>query len=185
MFGSSGGAQIGLDLATRHAEKVRALVAHEPPAIMLLEDPSAALAAGNEIHDTYLREGVDAAMGKFFAMNGLENEAGEGEAPPEFDMPPEAAETFARVSGNFEYWLAHGMLPLSLDTPDIDTLRAGKPRMVVGLGEESEGQMIYGMGTALARRLGVKPVIFPGDHMGFEPHAEAFAEVLHDAFSGE
>jgi hypothetical protein len=26
------------------------------------------------------------------------------------EMPPEATETLARVSGNFEYWLAGGMV---------------------------------------------------------------------------
>ena len=54
-------------------------------------------------------------------------------------MPPEAQETFARVSGNFEYWLAYGMLPLSLYEPKIETLRKGKPRIVIGLGEQSKG----------------------------------------------
>ena len=88
-------------------------------------------------------------------------------------MPPEAAETFARVSGNFEYWLAHGMLPLSLYEPKVETLRKGKPRIVVGLGEQSRGQPIYEMGTALAEKLGVEPVAFPGDHMGFESQCRA------------
>ena len=41
---------------------------------MLLDDPSAALAADTEIYDTYRREGVDAAMQRFFAMNGLEDD---------------------------------------------------------------------------------------------------------------
>ena len=41
VFGTSGGAQIGLNLAARHPDLVRIVVAHEPPAIMLLDDPSA------------------------------------------------------------------------------------------------------------------------------------------------
>ena len=184
MFGTSGGAQIGLNLAARYPDRVRALVAHEPPTIMLLDDPSDALADDKAIHDTYRREGVDAAMAKFFAMNGLEDGVEQGDAPPEFDMPPEAAETFARVSGNFEYWLAHGMMPLSLYRPDVDALRKGKPRIVVAIGEQSAGQPIHDMGMALAKKLGTRPVMFPGDHMGFEPHADAFAETLHRTFDG-
>jgi pimeloyl-ACP methyl ester carboxylesterase len=190
VFGTSGGAQIGLDLAARHPQLVHTLVAHEPPAIMMLPDPSQAVAAGRDLHETYLREGVDAAMGKFFAMSGLdEGDPGEGGGPgegensavPEFDMPPEGAETFARVSGNFEYWLAHGMLPLSLYQPNVAVLRKGKPRIVIGLGEQSRGQPIYEMGTALAEKLGVEPVAFPGDHMGFESNAEQFVESLGNA----
>jgi pimeloyl-ACP methyl ester carboxylesterase len=177
VFGTSGGAQIALDLATRHPGLVRTVVAHEPPAIMLLPDPSEALAADHDLHETYLSDGVDAAMTKFFSMNGLDG-GGEGDGPPEFDMPPEAAETFARVSGNFEYWLAHGMLPLSLYEPKVDVLRKGKPRIVIALGERSKGQPIYEMGSAVAEKIGVEPVHFPGDHMGFESDSEAFATAL-------
>ena len=57
VFGTSGGAQIGLNLAARHPKLVRALVAHEPPSTMLLDDPSAALAADKDLYDTYLNEG--------------------------------------------------------------------------------------------------------------------------------
>lgn len=185
VFGTSGGAQIGLNLTARYPERVRTLVAHEPPAIMLLDDPSESLAADQELYDTYRREGVDAAMVKFFAMNGLADEPEQEEAPPEFDLPPEAAETFARVSGNFEYWLAHGMMPLSLYHPAVDALRAGRPRVVVAIGEESAGQPIYGVGMALVEKLGTEPVMFPGDHVGYGPHAETFAETLHQAFSDE
>jgi pimeloyl-ACP methyl ester carboxylesterase len=183
VFGTSGGAQIGLDLAARHPQLVDTLVAHEPPAIMMLPDPSQAIAADKDLHETYMREGVDAAMGKFFAMSGLEGE-GESDGPPEFDMPPEAQETFARVSGNFEYWLAHGMLPLSLYEPKVEALRKGKPRIVIGLGEQSKGQPIHEMGTAVAKKLGIEPVTFPGDHLGFETDTETFAKTLDKALRG-
>src|SRR6185503_7000120 len=109
VFGTSGGAQIGLNLAARHPRAVNALVAHEPPTVMLLDDPSAELAGIRALQDTYRREGVDAAMAQFFAANGL----GEGDGPSFEEMPPDAMETFQRVSGNFEYWLAEGMMPLS------------------------------------------------------------------------
>jgi len=180
VFGTSGGAQIGLNLAARHPERVKTLVAHEPPSMMLLDDPSEALAADRELQEIYRRDGVDAAMGAFFAMNGL---GGEGdEAPPEFDMPPEATETFQRVSGNFEYWLAHGMIPLSTYRPDIEALRSGKPHIVVAIGEGSAGQPIHDMGVALTRKLGIEPAPFPGDHMGFESDPNGFAEAIHQAF---
>jgi pimeloyl-ACP methyl ester carboxylesterase len=183
IFGTSGGAQIGLNLAVRHPERVRALVAHEPPTMMLLDDPAPSLAAGQELYDTYRRDGVEAAMQKFFADNGPHADPEHGDGPPAFDMPPEAAETFARVSGNFEYWLAHGMLPLSHYRPDVAALRAGTPRIVVGFGEQSVGQPIHAMGSALAARLGTTPVDFPGDHMGFDPHAKSFATTLHRALA--
>lgn len=177
VLGTSGGAQIGLDLAVRHAQHVRALVAHEPPTMMLLDDPGPHVAANQALYDTYMRDGVDAAMGQFFSANGL----GSDTPPAEVEMPPEAMEVFARVSGNFEYWLAHGMIALSSYVPDVDALRAGTPRIVVAIGEQSVGQPIHEMSLGLAARLARDPVMFPGDHMGFETLAEPFAEALHRA----
>jgi pimeloyl-ACP methyl ester carboxylesterase len=184
VFGTSGGAQIGLNLAARYPELVRTLVAHEPPSMMLLPDPSAEIAAARALYDTYRTEGVEAAMQKFFTDNGLAD-GPEQEAPPEFAPTPDEAETFARVSGNFEYWLAHGLLPLSFYRPDVDALRAGKPRVVVAIGEHSVGQPIERMATALADSLRTAPVTFPGDHMGFGPQAGPFAVSLDRAFSAE
>ena len=37
------------------------------------------------------------------------------------------------------------------------------------------------MGAALAAKLGVEAVVFPGDHLGFEPEAPAFAKALDAA----
>ena len=178
VFGTSGGAQIGLDLAARHPELVAGLIAHEPPVVMLLDDPSAALEADAAILDAYRRDGVDAAMQTFFALNGLEDAVEPDDGPPG-DLPsPEEAATFERVSGNFEYWLAHGMIPLSMYRPDIEALRSGRPPVVVAIGERSAGQMIHAMGVALAERLGTAPIVFPGDHMGFDTDVEAFAATL-------
>jgi len=178
VFGTSGGAQIGLDLAARHPELVTTLVAHEPPAMMLLADPAADIAETQALHELYRTQGIDAAMAAFFGGNDLDGPAAEGDAPPEFDLPPEAAETMGRVMGNFDYWLAHGMRPLSFHTPDVAALRA--TNVVVGISVESEGQSIARMSRALADALGVDPVAFPGDHVtGFDgPNAAAFAEVL-------
>lgn len=185
VFGTSGGAQIGLNLAARHPHLVKTLVAHEPPTVLLLDDPSAALESNRLILETYRRDGVDAAMGLFFAMNGLGEDEGEASGPPPMDdMPPEALETFLRVSGNFDYWLAHGIEPLSLYQPQTDVLQRGAPRVVVALGEQSAGQPIAAMAAALATRLRTRPVAFPGDHMGFEPQPEAFAAALHRQFAG-
>lgn len=177
VFGTSGGAQIGLSLCARHPASVSVLVAHEPPSIMLLADPEPALAGERALYETYRRDGVEAAMGQFFAENGLDG-------PPDFDMPPEAAETFGRVAGNFEYWLAHGMLPLSTYRPDIEALRRGQTRIVVAIGAGSAGQPIEAMGVALADQLGIKPTAFPGDHMGFESHMAEFAAAMDRAFQG-
>ena len=55
-------------------------------------------------------------------------------------------------------------MPLSLYRPDVDALRAGKPRVVVGIGEQLAGQTIHDMGMALADKLGTEPVLSRRPH---------------------
>ena len=92
--------------------------------------------------------------------------------------------TFKRVSGNFEYWLAHGMLPLGRYRPEVETLRSGTPRIVIGLGAASTGQPIAAMGISAAKALGTDPVVFPGDHVGFASHTAEFVETLDRILRG-
>jgi len=67
VFGSSGGAVVGLALVTAHPGQVRTLVAHEPPVIELLPDRAELRAQISDIYDTYQAEGPDQAMAKFMA----------------------------------------------------------------------------------------------------------------------
>jgi len=89
-----------------------------------------------------------------------------------------------RIMGNLDFFLGHGVGPISSYVPDIAALRAGSVRVVAGIGETSVGQLAHRGGVALAERLGTDPVTFPGDHGGFGSHPEAFAEVLHRVFRG-
>ena len=177
VFGTSGGAQIALALAAHRPDLVATVVAHEPPCTMLLDDPSKVLAHDRRVYDTYQEEGVEAAMALFFGMNELDGDPG----PPESE---EEAATFERVAGNFDHFLGHGLLPLSLYRPDTEALRRNGTRVLIGLGEGSVGLDIHAMGLALARALEVEPVVFPGDHLGFETDPAAFAEALRGALSG-
>ncbi len=185
VLGSSGGGQIGLNLAARHPERVRTLVAHEPPCVQVLPDPSEALAGMQEVYDTYRRQGVGPAMQKFMRLAGLGGGPQHEGAPPQFEPTPEAKEAFARIDGNLDYFLAHGLKPTSLYVPDVDALRAGPVRVVVGIGESSGGQLAHRTAIALAEKLGTEPVTFPGDHAGFGSHPDNLAETLHRVFRGE
>ena len=172
VFGSSGGALVGLELVSQYPEQVRALVAHEPPLTRLLDDTDEHARFGREIYDTYLSEGVGPAMGKFLVSAGLDQDPPQPPASP----TPEMAETMARMQGNFDFFLGHMLLPLSDYAPDIPRLRSLP--ITVAVGEASEGQLAYRTAVALAERLGKEPTVFPGDHGGFNSHPEAFARRL-------
>jgi pimeloyl-ACP methyl ester carboxylesterase len=82
VIGSSGGATVGLALVTAHPGQVHTLVAHEPPVVELLPDSAQIRAEFEDIYGTYLADGAEKAMRKFFAAAGL------GGAPePEADAP--------------------------------------------------------------------------------------------------
>ncbi len=181
VLGSSGGAQIGLNLAARHPERVDVLVAHEPPCIHLLPNAEEHREFAGEIYETYLASGANAAMQKFLAVTGLGAGSKPGNAVP---PPPGLRESFARMQGNLDYFFAHGFRPISLFVPDVATLRSGKPRIVIGVGETSAGQIAHRTALALSERLGIAPVVFPGGHGGYNDLPAGFAEELKAALGG-
>jgi hypothetical protein len=84
-----------------------------------------------------------------------------------------------RIMGNLDFFLGHGLRPIGRYVPDVAALRAGPARVVVGVGEATEGQLAHRAAAALAERLGTVPVAFPGDHGGYVARPAAFAEKLH------
>ena len=177
VLGSSGGAQIGLSLAARHPHHVRMLVAHEPPCSELLPDHADIARRFVEIREIHRKDGVRPAMEAFARLAGFEVR------PPPTNLPPEAAATMARISGNLDYFLEHGITPISTYRPDIAALRTS--RVVIGVGRTSTpDQLANRAARALAAELGVEPVEFPGDHTGFGPEAAAFADVLDRVLRG-
>jgi pimeloyl-ACP methyl ester carboxylesterase len=182
VFGNSGGAIVGLNLAARHPARVRVLVAHEPPVVELLPDAAALRARGQEVFDTYRSQGVGPAMQKFMTMAGLKG----GPPQPAASQPsPEMMELMARMGRNAELFLSHGLRQTSAFVPDVPALRAGSPRIVVAAGDESENQLAHRTAVALAARLGTTLVRFPGDHGGFMTRPDAFAARLREVFAGD
>jgi pimeloyl-ACP methyl ester carboxylesterase len=186
VLGSSGGAQIGLNLAARHPQWVHTLVAHEPPCVALLPDAAQQRAAMQQVVDRYRRAGVGPAMQRFGEVVGISG--GPGPVSQHLAGGGEIAEPApamsGRILGNLEFFLGHGVGPIASYVPDLAALRAGPVRVVAGVGASSAGQLAHHCGVALAQRLGTDPVVFPGDHSGFGSHPEAFAEALDTVLRG-
>jgi hypothetical protein len=134
-----------------------------------------------EAYQTYRTQGVEAGMKRFEMVIGIDR-AQQGQ--PQVEPTPEMLEGWARISGNLEYFLAHGVRPISGYVPDVAALGEGSTRMVVGIGQTSVGQLAHRSALALAERLGTPPVTFPGDHGGFTSHPREFAETLHEVLAG-
>jgi pimeloyl-ACP methyl ester carboxylesterase len=180
VFGSSGGATVGLALVTAHPGEVRTLVAHEPPLVELLPDRDRVRAQVEDIYATYRADGADQAMQKFFAHAGLTGAPGPEADAPRWEPPPEQ---MARMRATNEAFLAHLLRPTTYYQPDIETLRTSPTRIVVAAGATSKGQLPNRTAVALADRLGTSVVEFPGDHVGFVVYPEECGRVLHQVLS--
>jgi pimeloyl-ACP methyl ester carboxylesterase len=180
VLGSSGGAQIGLNLVARHRDTVSTLVAHEPPCMTLLPVTDDKRVFIEDVYNTYRSEGVGPAMGKFMQGAGIGGPPTQKAEPPS----PETAETFGRVQGNVDFFLAHGFRPISKYNPDVSALLNSGTKIVIGVGETSDGSLPYRTSMALAGALGIAPDRFPGGHGGYNDNPAAFAEKLHQVLTG-
>ena len=181
VFGSSGGAVIGLELAARHPEQIRTLVSHEPPAPALLPDPAREREAMEEIVQTYRAAGIGPAMQKFMIQTRIR---GGPPPPPPGEPTAEMREAMAQMKRNMDFWLGHYFLAIAAYEPDFGALKAGLPRIVPAVGDESRGELAHEGGLLLAKRLGTEAVVFPGAHGGFDSHAAEFATRLREVLEG-
>lgn len=74
VFGSGSGAITGLELITRYPDRVRMLVAHEPPCTEILPDAADARAFFEEVHKTYREDGLTAAEVVFMMGTGMDDD---------------------------------------------------------------------------------------------------------------
>jgi pimeloyl-ACP methyl ester carboxylesterase len=185
-FGSSGGGMCGLHWVVAHPEDVRTFVSHEPPVIALLEDSQMAMKVNADIVETYQRDGFGPAMAKFIQLVMYQ-----GLLPDDYlDRPaPDPAQFGLPTAddGSRDDLLLSGNLAMPPFEPDAKALRASSVRIVPAIGALGAGGLARRGGEAVARLLGVEPVIFPGDHGGFaanqwSPHNDpaAFAAKLRE-----
>ena len=175
VFGSSGGAVVGLALVTAHLGQVRTLVAHEPPVVELLPDSAQVRTQIQDIYDTYRADGADKAMQKFMAHAGLGAAPGQKAEAPLWEPSPEQMD---RMRATTEVFLAHLIRPTTRYRPDIEALRTAPTRIVVAVGATSKGQLANRGARALADELGTPAVEFPGDHGGFVALPQQCGRVL-------
>jgi len=183
VFGSSSGAIVGLDMLARHADRVRTLVAHEPPLVELVPDAEQVKAILDDVYATYRRAGVQVAMSKFteqiFGEPGLRRP----DMPPGAELPKPVIDMMARMQTNLLFWMEHELRQYPRYRPDTEALRALSAKLVLAGGEESRDTFPYRPNLTLAERLGRKVVDFPGDHTGYVIEPVGFASRLAEILS--
>jgi pimeloyl-ACP methyl ester carboxylesterase len=187
LFASSGGAVTALALVTAHPQDVSTLVAHEPPLIPVLPDAEAADRAIVAVRDVYQAKGRGAGMAAFIAMTSWRGEFTEdflaqpAPDPAAFGMPSEDD------GSRDDPLLSDRSAAVSSYRLDLDALKAAPTRVVVAVGEESEGVFTGRTSVAAAALLGQQATVFPSHHGGFlggefgyAGQPEAFAHRLRE-----
>ncbi|TCO45439.1 pimeloyl-ACP methyl ester carboxylesterase [Kribbella antiqua] len=181
VFGSSSGAITGLELITRWPDRVRMLVAHEPPAVEVLPDAEDARAFFEDVYDTYHRDGLDAADLLFGVGTGMDQD----ELPPPEDLLPEFLELFRRIRANAGIFYEHKLLPYTRYEPDLAALEAVADRIVPAAGLVSAEYLPGRPIQVIADHLGWPVVTFPGGHVGYSSHPVPFATLLARVLEAE
>ncbi|MFE5716571.1 alpha/beta fold hydrolase [Streptomyces sp. NPDC056501] len=200
VFGASSGAITALHLLATHPERVERVVAHEPPAVMVLPDAADHRAFLARVQETFRRQGLMPAMAVF--GEGLKKaEPGEGggatepqpaaepqsatEPPPAAELPPQAAARAERTMANLPYFVGRIVPAFMSYTPDLNRLEALSDRLVLAGGQDSVGELAYRPAAHVAERLGLELLHFPGGHVGSTTHPAPFGELLRTAFRAE
>ncbi|WP_069161154.1 alpha/beta fold hydrolase [Nocardia altamirensis] len=176
VFGGSGGAVVALDLLARHPERLRLVVAHEPPSFAVLPDAAAHKAFVDEVYALFRTEGVAAAGARF--VDGIGGTM--RPMPDPAELPPRAAEMVRRLFANAAPMMAHELRPITSYVPDLTALARVADRLVLGAGRESRGHLPYRPAAAMAEQLGIALTEFPGGHSGFTDQPAECAALLLD-----
>jgi pimeloyl-ACP methyl ester carboxylesterase len=169
VFGTSAGAQIGLELAVRHPEALVELVAHEPPAVRLMPDADRWLAEAAE--QVSLARSGD-LLGAFTLFASQIAGAGlPGLRTVRLSNKQEWAFLFDREVTSFLGYL-----------PDLAALRKSRVDITPIAGVGSRGRYHYQPAKILALELGLPFVEVPGNHLAPQRNPAQFAEALRGLF---
>lgn len=175
VFGSSGGAIIGLDLAARHPEQIQMLIAHEPPThLSPAADPLREMA---DIIEIYQRKGINAALQKLIALPGIMPD----EREMDMDRAVETVEGWDQSMKDMKFLFEHEFPMYDCYKLDIAALKhaLAQARIVIASGRNRENTG-YWSAVAVAEQLGTSVVEFPGGHVGYATNPKAFTRRLYE-----
>jgi pimeloyl-ACP methyl ester carboxylesterase len=174
VVGSSIGAVIGLEMVSQRPDRIRLLIAHEPPVAQLLADHERAKLVGfpEALEMTHRREGAGPAMRMFIAALGVDPQDREDDVEP-----PAPSE---RMAQNLESFLTHDAPAVRTYQINLVALRRAALKIHTVVGKRSRGTLHGAGSVALTQALGIDLVELPGGHGGYATHPTAFAKKLRE-----
>lgn len=148
------------------------MLAYEPPAARFLSDFDSLYATAEDVYATYRASGMAPAYEKFIKMTMTGDSMGE--------TIRQAPTDNLRRNWNSMYWFEREFMSYPNTEFDVDKeLRPQKHKLVLVNGEESDKEAYqFRANVALAERLGLEVLLFPGAHVGHATRAEDFAAKL-------
>lgn len=174
VFGTSLGADVGLELLARSPDQIRLLVAHEPPLSVLLPDGELARQQ-LAVEEAFRDDGLRAALPKFARLAGFDL----SDAEPGVALPAPKPDRIANLTA----FLTHDAPAVRQYQPDVDALRAHSDKLMLAAGTNSKTLGVHRSTDALAQLLGTDVTEFPGGHIGWLLHPTAFAAHLAQALA--
>ena len=154
VVGRSGGAIIGLELATTMPEVIDFLIVYEAPVIEMLPigDVEKWRSFVENIFTKNQSEGSQAAQTEFMAS--LIN-------VPDSPLPTDLND---RISANVDFFFKHEFRAFFRYVPNIESIRKNNVQMVTAIGRDSDNAYYVQTTRALAAKLGCENVEYPGHH---------------------
>lgn len=176
VFGNSGGATIGLEMAARIPGSLDGLVAHEPPLPNVLPDAAEHRSDGDALSLTLQRDGWRPAAIQFLAMNGLLPGNPLTRAALRLSLSLKAG-----PAADLAHFVTCEMMQFLRYAPDFGRIASSGVPIVFAAGRTSAGSYCYEAARACSERLGTPFAEFPGGHTGFAEDPQGFAAALREA----
>jgi len=202
LFGSSGGAIIGLDVVTRNTDRLLGAVIHEPPLVQILPPDSAERREIAEIGRLAREKSPLRAYAAFGAMTLpdppwlFRSPAGQaliaGASRLTLRLSPAVRKLTGREPGSMTRQLGNADLLLRRELPsfcfdyqpDADVLHGAQIPWCLATGSDSRGKPYYTPAHVLAAQLGVPCEEFPGGHTSYLQQPQEFTEALTKTLDG-
>lgn len=172
VIGNSSGAVVSFKLLSRHPDLVTTVIAYEPPSARFLPDFESLYASAEDVYATYRAAGMGPAYEKFAVLTKTEDSMGR--------MMRAAPTDDVRRNWNSMYWFEREFMAYPNAEFDVDEeLKPHRAKLILINGDQSHKEAYqFRANVALAARLGLEVMLFPGAHMGHATNPVDFAAKL-------
>lgn len=156
VYGASSGAIIVLELIATHPERIRCVIAHEPPLMMLLSEGRKWIEFFRTLYGVYRESGPEAALDQFYGRVFPESDARTVAHMPKSEQ----------AKRNSIYWFELELRQYPAVPPPVHALKPQSERVVLTAGRKSKGHPAGEATFELGKLIDRSVLELPGGHLG-------------------